>query len=89
MNMIESFIMNVDEKSSLINNKKKNGIVDTDLKLLNFMLDSEEGEDEEEGQVAKERDHDEETPHFNHESQDLFHFKKKKKESGHKEAIKH
>jgi len=39
--MIESFLMNVDEKSSLIAPKKKNCVVDSDIKLLNFMLDEE------------------------------------------------
>jgi hypothetical protein len=39
MNMIESFLMNVDEKSSLIAPKKKNYVVDDDMKLLNFILD--------------------------------------------------
>lgn len=41
MNMIESFLLNVhDERPS----KKKSGIVDSDLKLFNFMLESQEEE---------------------------------------------
>jgi hypothetical protein len=45
--MIESFLLNVDSKSSLIS-PKKNTIGDSDLKLMNFMLDNsvEESMDE-------------------------------------------
>lgn len=39
LNMIESVLMNVDEKSSLIAPKAK-GIVSSDLKLMNIMLDN-------------------------------------------------
>lgn len=35
MNMIESYLLNVNNDE-----KKKKGIVDSDLKLFNFMLDS-------------------------------------------------
>lgn len=38
LNMIESFLMNVDEKNSLIS--PKNGIGESDMKLMNFMLDN-------------------------------------------------
>ena len=44
--MIESFLMNVDEKSSLIAPKNKNCVIDSDVKLLHFMLDDEDAESE-------------------------------------------
>jgi hypothetical protein len=37
--MIESFLLNVEDKNSKIDKGKK-GIVDSDVKLLNFMLDN-------------------------------------------------
>ena len=50
--MIESFLLNVDEKSSMITPKKK-GIVDSDVKLLNFMLDNSSDEECEKGMIGK------------------------------------
>ena len=80
--MIESFLLNVDEKSSMVEPKKKAGIVDSDLKLMNFMLDNSSDEEvEKKGVANKEKDHDMETPHFNQGSQDLFYFGRKRKES--------
>ena len=42
--MIESMLMKVD-KNNASNIKKKKGIVDSDVKLLNFMLDSSQEEE--------------------------------------------
>jgi|LakMenE01Jun11ns_1017448.scaffolds.fasta_scaffold9142328_1 hypothetical protein len=36
LNMVESFLLNVNEADKP--NKKKNAIVDSDMKLFNFML---------------------------------------------------
>ena len=52
--MIESFLMNVDEKDPAAIAKKK-GIVDSDVKLLNFMLDNSSDE-EAEKVINKEKD---------------------------------
>ncbi len=72
MNMIESFLLNVNHEERP--NKKKSGIVDSDLKLFNFMLESQEEE-----KLANIREDKEmETPHFKDNEQ--FHFGKKRKE---------
>ncbi len=65
MNMIESYLLNVNNDE-----RKKKGIVDSDLKLFNFMLESCEEE-------VKSHP-DTETPHFK--DNEAFHFGKKKRE---------
>ena len=79
LNMIESFLLNVDEKNSAAIAKKK-GIVDSDVKLLNFMLDNSSDE-EAEMVTNKEKDYVMETPQFNQGSQDILQFGRKRKES--------
>jgi hypothetical protein len=66
MNMIESYLLNVNNED-----RRKKGIVDSDLKLFNFLLESCEEEE------AKSHP-DTETPHFK--DNEAFHFGKKKKE---------
>lgn len=65
--MIESFLLNVNNDEAA---RKKKGIVDSDLKLFNFMLDSNQDEFKSHPET--------ETPHFK--DNDNFHFGKKKKE---------
>jgi hypothetical protein len=72
MNMIESFLVNVNSEDRP--SKKKNGVVDSDLKMFNFMLESSQEVEEEKSSNM----HDMETPHFKDNEQ--FHFGKKKKD---------
>lgn len=67
-NMIQSLLLNVNNQEEAT--RKKKGIVDSDLKLFNFMLDS--NPDEETAHP------DSETPHFT--ANEQFQFGKKKKE---------
>lgn len=67
--MVESLLLRQEEKG-----RKKNGIVDSDLKLFNFMLESSQ-EDEEEKLPAHSES---ETPHFKENEQ--FNFGKRKRE---------
>lgn len=69
LNMVESFLLNVNEADKP--NKKKNAIVDSDMKLFNFMLQSQEGEEK---IITKE---DMETPHFK--DNENLNFGKKRK----------
>lgn len=68
--MVESVLVSAQEDR----NKKKNGIVDSDLKLFNFMLESSQEEEEEKLSAHGES----ETPHFKDNEQ--FNFGKRKKE---------
>ncbi len=70
--------MSVEEKpnNNLINKKK--GIVDSDVKLFNFLLESKSDDTLSDGIMHKEKDLDMETPHFK-DSCETFHFGKKKK----------
>lgn len=68
--MVESFLVSAQEDRA----KKKNGIVDSDLKLFNFMLESSQEEEEEKLGAPPES----ETPHFKDNEQ--FNFGKRKKE---------
>jgi hypothetical protein len=70
LNMVESFLLNVNEADKP--SKKKNAIVDSDMKLFNFMLESSQEEEEK----LKSRE-DMETPHFK--ENENFNFGKKKK----------
>lgn len=68
-NMVESLLLRQEDRG-----KKKNGIVDSDLKLFNFMLESSQEDEEEKLTVPA----DSETPHFKENEQ--FNFGKRKKE---------
>ena len=76
LNMIESFLVNANEKGSMIAPKKK-GIVDSDLKLFNFMLENS-SEDENDNFLLKDREADIETPSFQG-SPEQYHFLRKKR----------
>lgn len=75
--MIESFLLNVDDKRSN-SNKKKNGIVASDVKLFNFMLENSYTEEHSQSFSLHEKDLEIETPHFK--DNENFHFGKRKKE---------
>lgn len=76
--MIESFLVNVNDKADKSEPIKKKGIVESDMKLFNFMLESgsEDGNDQQ--IIKREREMEMETPHFK-DGGEQFHFLRKKK----------